>query len=213
MIHSSISLSEVPGKVALVIYSGGCNLNCPWCFNADIIHQTPMTFNEVINKIQDYIKYIDAIVLSGGEPTLSKDFNKIINYIKTLDNIYLKVNTNGVLLSKNIIKNIDYLHISYKNNNILRIKSFNILEYSIVYSSSLYNQDDLCKFYTLLSKTLFLPNILTISQLQTGQCLDNKVNHYKIPSRDELKEVAQIFQKLPIKQIFIETKEFGREKL
>ena len=32
-----LSLIDYPGRIAAVVWTGGCNLRCGWCFNRDIV--------------------------------------------------------------------------------------------------------------------------------------------------------------------------------
>ena len=62
------SLVDYPGKIASVIFVGGCNMGCSYC------HNLPLFTEKRISKslIDFYLRQnrnIDGIVLTGGEPT------------------------------------------------------------------------------------------------------------------------------------------------
>ena len=119
--YSDISLDEFPGYTSLVIYSGGCNYHCPYCFNPDLRKKEPISFKLVKKACEEHIDFIDAVVLTGGEPYLNPQLSKIIRYVKS-KGLKIKINTNGFTPLKNdnfpiIIDHVDYLHISLKDAN------------------------------------------------------------------------------------------------
>jgi len=68
------SLIEYPGKVCSVLFTGGCNLCCPFCFNPDLVLR-PATLpaipaREVLEWLEARSGLVSAIAVSGGEPTL-----------------------------------------------------------------------------------------------------------------------------------------------
>ncbi|HOW37737.1 MAG TPA: anaerobic ribonucleoside-triphosphate reductase activating protein [Candidatus Izemoplasmatales bacterium] len=113
------SLIDYPGKIATVLFSPGCNFNCFYCHNRALIED----FNELLNQdeIDDYLLrrqgLIDAVVISGGEPTL---YNDIIPFCAKIRNLgYLvKIDTNGSRPEaiKRILeaKVVDYFAVDYK---------------------------------------------------------------------------------------------------
>jgi pyruvate formate lyase activating enzyme len=60
------------GYSALVVFFAGCNLNCSYCFNHKIIkmHGKHYSTKQLEKLVKQNKKCCDAIVLSGGEPTL-----------------------------------------------------------------------------------------------------------------------------------------------
>ena len=85
------------GQLAVFIRFKGCNLNCSYCdttwanvSNADFIEQSPQ-------EIVDYIKStgINKVTLTGGEPTLQKDFITLLELISKEKNISAEIETNG----------------------------------------------------------------------------------------------------------------------
>ena len=68
-----LSTIDYPKKASAVIFLHGCNMRCPYCHNLKFMleHKREMTVEEIFNDI-DFL-FADAIVISGGEPTLQKD--------------------------------------------------------------------------------------------------------------------------------------------
>jgi pyruvate formate lyase activating enzyme len=69
------SLIEYPGKVASVVFAGGCSLRCPFCYNAALVtapEAIPDLDGEVVlSYLSDNRRLYQAVVVSGGEPTLA----------------------------------------------------------------------------------------------------------------------------------------------
>ena len=90
-----VSLIDCPGKISSVLFTSGCNMNCYYCHN----RLTCLTDKVIdISLFYDYIKkrvgIIDAVVISGGEPTIQKDLLSHLKYIKS-HGFFVKLDTNG----------------------------------------------------------------------------------------------------------------------
>jgi pyruvate formate lyase activating enzyme len=96
-IHKT-SLIDFPGSISAIIFSGGCNLRCRYCHNPDLACNScdlrGYSNEEALSFITGRKHLIDAVVLSGGEPTLSP---RIKDFARTLKDMGLKVklDTNG----------------------------------------------------------------------------------------------------------------------
>ena len=79
-----ISSLEYPGKISLVIFTGGCILRCPYCHNPDLIDGgKEIDLEEIKMEIQDSMNFIDSIVITGGEPLIQfEELKELLNYIK-----------------------------------------------------------------------------------------------------------------------------------
>ncbi len=69
-----VSVLEYPGRVATVVFTGGCNLRCPYCYNPDLV-LTPDRLPEhsaqaVIAWLKSRAPRVSAVVVTGGEPTI-----------------------------------------------------------------------------------------------------------------------------------------------
>jgi len=89
---------EYPGKVAAMIFLPSCNFRCSFCFNQELISGSEslkdVSEDEVFEFLNDQRKWIDGIVISGGEPTLHKDLPEFIKKIKE-KNLLVRIYTNG----------------------------------------------------------------------------------------------------------------------
>lgn len=97
------TLLDYPGKVASIVFTYGCNLCCSYCHNPELVIESCkkdnlITETSVINYLIKRKGLIDALVITGGEPTLQEDLIPFIKNVKSLD-ILVKLDTNGVLNS------------------------------------------------------------------------------------------------------------------
>jgi pyruvate formate lyase activating enzyme len=90
------SFVDYPSKIASVIFLGGCNFVCHYCHNNHILpgESNTMSFASVISEIKEQVGFIDAVVVSGGEPTLHAKLYEIIKAIRGLG-LLVKLDTNG----------------------------------------------------------------------------------------------------------------------
>ncbi|KYH38601.1 MAG: ribonucleoside-triphosphate reductase activating protein, partial [Candidatus Bathyarchaeota archaeon B26-1] len=69
------SLVDFPDRVASVLFTPGCNLRCPYCYNWRIVLEPKGPFlseEEALQILRSRRKYIDAVVVTGGEPTIHR---------------------------------------------------------------------------------------------------------------------------------------------
>jgi len=113
------SFIDYPGKIASVVFLGGCNMRCYFCHNFEILTQKSNVkdFNEVIAELEEQLEFIDAVVVSGGEPTLHPHIREILQKIKDLG-VLIKLDTNGSnpeMLREFVESNmVDYVAIDVK---------------------------------------------------------------------------------------------------
>jgi pyruvate formate lyase activating enzyme len=92
------SLVDWDKKVASVIFLGGCNFNCPFCQNYPLVEDSPDTkpveWEKIKEKLVKKRKWIDGVVLSGGEPMMHPEIFGLLIKIKELG-FQTKVDTNG----------------------------------------------------------------------------------------------------------------------
>lgn len=115
------SLIDYPGKISAIIFTQGCNFRCPYCHNPELVEpalfQRAMSSKKIFSFLEKRKGEIDAVVVTGGEPTLQKD---LLNFIRKIKNMgYLvKLDTNGS--NPNIIENmidkklVDYIAMDIK---------------------------------------------------------------------------------------------------
>jgi pyruvate formate lyase activating enzyme len=114
------SLTDFPDRVASVLFTPGCNLRCPFCHNWRIVvdPQPPFLTDETALKIlEDRKKYVDAVVITGGEPTIHKEIPRFLKRLKDRG-FSVKLDTNG-LDSKTLeecLPHADYVALDVKTS-------------------------------------------------------------------------------------------------
>lgn len=119
------SLIEWPGKISSVIFTPGCNFRCPFCHNADLVdpakkRKLPLIKEEkVLTDLKSRKKWVEAVVVTGGEPCLQKDLEKFLKLIKKL-NFMTMIHTNGtrpdVIASFLHYSIVDYIALDLKGD-------------------------------------------------------------------------------------------------
>jgi len=111
------SLIDFPNAISSVIFTGGCNFSCKYCYNTDLVYKSHemKTIPEeyVIELLLSRKKFINHIVITGGEPTL----HNILPLLKKLkDNGFIiKLDTNAHSEDfQTLLNYIDYLAIDFK---------------------------------------------------------------------------------------------------
>ena len=90
------SLIDYPGKVCTIVFTIGCNFRCPFCHNSELVIDKPkeMPIEIVFEYLEKNKNLLDAVVITGGEPTLQPDLKDFVKKIKELG-LLVKVDTNG----------------------------------------------------------------------------------------------------------------------
>ncbi len=117
-----MTLLDFPGKVACTVFLQGCNFRCPFCHNSDLLGGSSapfMTMEEFLDFLKKRTGLLDAVCVSGGEPTLQKDLPELLKGIKTLG-FSVKLDTNGSrpeVLKKLVAEGlVDYVAMDVKNS-------------------------------------------------------------------------------------------------
>ena len=115
------SLLDYDENVSVVLFAPTCNYRCPFCHNGDSVlgSHTSIPFEDILSFLKSRIGLIDAVVVSGGEPTLMDDLTEKIEAIKALG-YKIKLDSNGTnpekikeLIDKRLI---DYVAMDIKNS-------------------------------------------------------------------------------------------------
>ena len=93
-----LSLVDFPGKVAATVFTGGCDLRCPFCHNAPLVLPGRGTSALDAGGVLDFLAsrrgLLDGVVLSGGEPLLQPDAADFLAEVKAMG-FAVKLDTNG----------------------------------------------------------------------------------------------------------------------
>ncbi len=91
------SMIDYPGHISCVLFLSGCNFRCPYCHNpvlakGGIIHEIEMKNFFLFLKGRQ--GFLDAVVISGGEPVLNPDLPDLCLRIHKMG-FAVKLDTNG----------------------------------------------------------------------------------------------------------------------
>jgi pyruvate formate lyase activating enzyme len=78
---------DYPGELAAVVFCQGCPWRCRYCHNSELIPRkghTLIPWQEIIDFLEQRRGLLDAVVFSGGEPTLQRALPRAISQVKTL---------------------------------------------------------------------------------------------------------------------------------
>lgn len=95
-----LSLIDYPGRVAAVIWTAGCNLRCPFCYNPELVlpeqvRRLKLLDPEgVLRELAERAGFIEGLAVTGGEPTLQGDLGEFLREVKGLG-LGVKLDTNG----------------------------------------------------------------------------------------------------------------------
>jgi pyruvate formate lyase activating enzyme len=114
------SLIDYPGKIGAVVFTQGCNFRCPYCHNPELVDPArfgPSLTDEVIPFLEKRRGLLEAVTITGGEPTLQPDLEPFLLSIRRLGYL-IKLDTNGSMpdvLSRLIGEGlVDYLAMDVK---------------------------------------------------------------------------------------------------
>ncbi len=118
-----LTLLDYPGKVACILFTGGCNFRCPYCHNGELVLRAdefpPFSDDEIFSYLDKRKGVLDAVVVSGGEPTIQSDLEDYLAKIKER-NLLIKLDTNGLMpdVMRNLVekKLVDYIAMDVKNS-------------------------------------------------------------------------------------------------
>ena len=94
-----LTLLDYPGKVACTVFTGGCNLRCPFCHNAPLVlperlQDDPDGEETVLAFLRKRQGILDGVAVTGGEPLLQKDLASFLRKVRDMGYL-IKLDTNG----------------------------------------------------------------------------------------------------------------------
>lgn len=93
-----VSLIDYPGLICATIFLQGCNFKCSYCHNPELVDsklfQPCIKEKEVLDFLNTRKGKLDAVVITGGEPTVQDDLAPFIKNIKKMG-FAVKLDTNG----------------------------------------------------------------------------------------------------------------------
>jgi pyruvate formate lyase activating enzyme len=115
-----VSLIDYPNKIASVLFTPGCNLRCGFCHNWRIaVDPKPPFLQEALalRILESRKKYVDAVVVTGGEPCMHKELPKFLEKLKKRG-FQVKLDTNGCYpeVLEQCLAHVDYVALDVKTS-------------------------------------------------------------------------------------------------
>lgn len=113
------SLIDFPGKISAIVFTIGCNFHCPYCHNPELVDETATELDEheLWNFLERRKGLLDAVTITGGEPTVHDDLIPFIKRIRDMG-FLVKLDSNGtqpaVLEQIQKEKLVDYIAMDMK---------------------------------------------------------------------------------------------------
>ena len=226
-----ISSIEFHGNMSLVIFMSKCPLACRYCHNVELLEDdTEKTFEEIKSEIDNAADFIDAVVLSGGEPLMQLDaLIELLTYIKGIG-LKTKLDTSGIYPDK-IEKLLDLglldfvsLDVKAPFEKYRKVTGANVGS-QVKQSMKLLNSDDNVH---LEVRTTYVPtlhtkkdiynlvndvegDIYTIQQFRNKNVLDPALEKVEVPNPHDLRKLAEQIKPLFDGVVKVKTGEFGEQ--
>lgn len=116
-----MSLLDYDDLVSVVLFTPKCNFRCPFCHNGLTVldSDTVIPFDQIVNYLNSRKGLIDAVVITGGEPTLMPELKERIIVLRNMG-FKIKLDTNGSNpdVLKDLVNNglLDYVAMDIKNS-------------------------------------------------------------------------------------------------
>lgn len=118
-----VSLVDYPGKISTIIFTIGCNFRCPYCYVPQLV--IPEKIKETKEIPEEHVfsylsknkNLLDAVVVTGGEPSLHADLPDFIQRIKSMGFLVgLETNGTNTSMLRSLIDNklVNYIEIDIK---------------------------------------------------------------------------------------------------
>lgn len=207
------SLLDFPDRVSSILFTIGCNLRCPFCHNGRLILDPKPPFlseEDALKILLSRKKYVDAVVITGGEPTMNKDLPGFIRRLKE-NGFHIKLDTNGFYPEtlKECLPYLDYVAMDVKTSlekykllgakntgNLLRSIRM-IMEGKVDYEfrntvvPGIVNEEDIPKIGRMVEGA----KRFAFQQFRPGETLDESFNDVKPYPEDLIVKFSKIMEK------------------
>lgn len=119
---NKLTLLDYPEHLACTLFTGRCNLRCPFCHNAGLVlapeAEPRIPTEEILQFLKKRSGTLEGVCVTGGEPTLQPDLLSFLRECKELGYL-VKLDTNGTrpdVLEKALASGLlDYIAMDIKN--------------------------------------------------------------------------------------------------
>ncbi|MBR0059151.1 MAG: anaerobic ribonucleoside-triphosphate reductase activating protein [Methanobrevibacter sp.] len=226
-----ISSVEFHGNMSLVIFMSKCPLACRYCHNVELLEDnTQKTFEEVKAEIDNSADFIDAVVISGGEPLMQLDaLIELFTYIKSIG-LKTKLDTSGIYPEKIEklleLELLDFVSLDVKApfEKYRKVTGSNIgsqvkksmkllsadenvrLEVRTTYVPTLHTKKDIHNLVLDVEGDIY-----TIQQFRNKNVLDPALEEVEVPNPHDLTKLAQDIKPLFDGIVKVKSAEFGEQ--
>lgn len=225
-----VSSVEFHKNMSLVIFMSKCPLACRYCHNVELLDDnSEKSFKEIADEISASADFLDAIVISGGEPLVQcDDVIEILKYVRQIG-LKTKLDTSGIYpdkLKKILDLNLlDYISLDVKNSfkEYRKItgsdvgfevkKSMDLinqagvhLEIRTTYVPTLHEVDDIINIGREIKADVY-----TIQQFRNKHVLDPNLENVEIPNPHELVKIASEAKHYFDGVVKVKSGEFGEQ--
>ncbi|MEE0025055.1 anaerobic ribonucleoside-triphosphate reductase activating protein [Methanobrevibacter sp.] len=226
-----ISSVEFHGNMSLVIFMSKCPLACRYCHNVELLEDdTQKTFEEIKSEIDNASDFIDAVVISGGEPLMQLDaIIELFSYVKSI-HLKTKLDTSGIYPEK--IKKLlelellDFVSLDIKApfEKYRKVTGSNVgsqvkksmkllnnnpnvhLELRTTYVPTLHTKKDIHNLVNDVEGDIY-----TIQQFRNKNVLDPALEKVDVPNPHDLVKLAHDIKPLFDGIVKVKTAEFGEQ--
>lgn len=91
-----LSTVDFPGRLAAVVFTAGCDLDCFYCHNRPLLgaDAPDMPLADIVAFLEKRRGTLDGVVVTGGEPTLQPDLPAFLRLLRDMG-YAIKLDTNG----------------------------------------------------------------------------------------------------------------------
>ncbi len=92
-----LTLLDFPDRMACTVFTGGCNLRCPFCHNSVLVFPADaptIDEEEFFAFLKKRAGILDGVAVTGGEPLLTEDIFPFLRRIREMG-FAVKLDTNG----------------------------------------------------------------------------------------------------------------------
>ncbi|MBQ2652487.1 MAG: anaerobic ribonucleoside-triphosphate reductase activating protein [Methanobrevibacter sp.] len=228
---SVISSVEFHGNMSLVLFMSGCPLTCRYCHNVELLDdKTEKSFEDIKQEIDSSADFLDAVVISGGEPLLQLDaLIDIFTYVRQIG-LKTKLDTSGIYPDKIKqlldLKLLDFVSLDVKTtfSKYRKITGSNV-GFQVKKSMELINADENVH---LEVRTTYVPtlhtkkdiinladeieaDIYTIQQFRNKNVLDPALEKVEVPNPHDLADLAREIKPYFTGQVKVKSGEFGEQ--
>ena len=228
---SVISSVEFHGNMSLVLFMSGCPLTCRYCHNVELLDDvTEKSFEDIKQEIDSSADFLDAVVISGGEPLMQTDaLIEIFSYVRELG-LKTKLDTSGIYPDKIKqlldLKLLDFVSLDIKTtfSKYRKITGSNV-GFQVKKSMELINADNDVR---LEARTTYVPtlhtkkdiinlvdeieaDIYTIQQFRNKNVLDPALEKVEVPNPHDLAQLAREIKPYFNGQVKVKSAEFGEQ--